>query len=479
MIELRAGILNMRKSEVFCLLFAILFSLVVFIHLYGDSFHYDEQSYIQFASAMNDKGIAVLHPYSNMRTYAYPYFLYILQKIKLTFHLPGTFDRAYIFFAQLLIYLFTCLYVRVRIRRLLSPKYGTIIFCALMLNIFNLVYLPFALTEILSISVILLYLLIMIEVLHKLFVSNNPIKWTQLFGIGLFGGLTVMVRPGNITLLGMIVIPIYLVLSFHYRPFAIRAVGLIIGGLITALLPQVILNFIHFHSLSPLPVEDLGTLQLMEGWQYIKYATAIIPGQASKIYYLNPYFTSSIDDSLHHHLLPVIINHISHPIHFVTSSILHIFALLDQDLIVPYNKCLHPWYRWITSATSHIISSVGIIGIIYCLRGSKVRRNATNAQGIVVLLLIAFIALYCLIYSQSAVETRFALPLITVLSFFVVSGYRFLTDREISPATRGIVLGCLVLYNVAALFVSHFIEMNSPLLIKTSSLFVEQLSRAV
>jgi hypothetical protein len=333
-----------------------------------------------------------------------------------------------------------------------------------MLNIFNLIYLSFALTEILSISVTILYLLTMIEFIHKLFVSNNPIKWYQPFGIGLFGGLAIMVRPGNIIILGLIVIPIYMALSCSNRPFAIRAIGFIISGLITSLLPQVILNFIHFHSLSPLPIVDLGTFHLMAGWKYIKYATAIIPGQTSSIVYLNPYFNSGVDDSLYHQLFPLIICHISHPVHLVISTVLHIFALLDQDLIIPYNKCLHPWYRWITSATSHIISSGGIIGIVYCLIASKTRRNPTNAQRIIVLLLTAYIALYCSVYSQSEVEARFGLPLITVFSCFVVSGYRFLTDREISPAIRGVVLGCFVLYTVTALFVSHFIEINSPLL---------------
>lgn len=464
MIKLRVGILNMRKSEVLCLLFAILFSLVVFLHFYAYIFYYDEGAYIQLASSMHDKGIAALDPYSSLRTYAYPYFLCILQTIKCLFHLPGAFDRTYVFCAQLLMYLFTGLYVRVRIRGLLSPEYGQIIFCALMLNVFNLIYLSFALTEILSLSVTILYLLIMIEVCHKLFVSNNPIKWVQLFGIGPFGGLAVMVRPGNMTILGLIAIPIYLALSCSYRPSAIRAVGFIIGGLIIAFWPQVILNLIHFHSLSPLPVIDVGKVELMDGWKYIKYATAIIPGHSPRVAYLNPYFNSGVDDSLCHTSLSLIIYHISHPVHLIICTVLHIFTLLDQDLIVPYNNFLHPWYRWIASSTSHIISSGGIIGIIYCLIASKARSNATNGQRIIVLLLIAYIVSYCSVYSQSQVEARYGLPLITAFSCFVVSGYRFLRDREISPAMRGVVLGCLVLYNVAALFVSRFIEMNCPLL---------------
>jgi len=177
--ELGVGILNMHKNEILCLLFAILFSLVVFIHFCADGFYYDEASYIQIASSMSDKGFTALHPYSDKRTYAYPCFLYILQTIRNTFHLRSAFDRYYVFCAQLLIYIFIGLYVRARIIRLLSLEIGKIIFCVLMLNIFNLIYLAFVLTEILSIAMITLYLLAMIELFHKLFVSNKPIKWNH------------------------------------------------------------------------------------------------------------------------------------------------------------------------------------------------------------------------------------------------------------------------------------------------------------
>jgi hypothetical protein len=304
----------------------------------------------------------------------------------------------------------------------------------------------------------ILYVVATINCLRALHDPNDSVKWFQFVGIGLLGGIIVVVRPGNVTTLGLLAVLISSIFLYTSGKFTIRAALLVLIGLGVSFAPQIFYNFIHFHSLSPLPVLSLTTFQLVEGWKYIKFTAVFEPGVCHMVYYPNPVYGSGVADAVPSHTLPVIINHLKYPLRFIFSTCAHLFGLLDQDVALPYNKTLFPWYKWITSPISQIVSSVGILGMIYCYIVNKAGNGDSGLRREITLFMAAFVAFYCVVYSQSCVEARFGLPLITVFSCYMASGFRFFKDNGISLKARGVVLACLLLYNAAVLFISNSIH---------------------
>jgi len=446
------------------LLFALVFSHLVLFYNISDAFYWDEISYIDGANGIFKNGLISCYPYSHVRTYVYPTFLAIIKSFSNFFLANIYISRISIFYAQLILYLLSLFWIRHTLReKYINENIGSWCFCLLCLNIFNLAYLSFALTEILSLMCILIILIKLIVFLpYKFQFSRDIIK--NMFVLGFLSASAILIRPANITIIMTI---IFLLGCKHTIlkgkiPKSILLIFCI--GFLLPFLPQFINNVVFYKAYTPMLVANLGLAQLGGGLQYLKYATSIIPDSVAQIYYLNPFWP--MDTA--HNFSAFFQALISHPKVWIFTPLLHIFNLLDQDYIFPFIKDLMPWYRWLLTILVHSIVSFGILGLfiaLYLLLNKRYNRQYSSDKYFWLLMVtIIFLACYVGLYSLVAVESRFGLPVITIISFFIPVTLRAFKSNILSATVKYLIGTGLVFYVVLAFSLSRWIAKQALLI---------------
>ena len=423
----------LSRIEWACLLFAIVFSHLVFYCFRSMQFYYDETGYIGGARGISEHGVFFNYYLSYIRTYAYPLFLSTISNIGNIFHQDWLTTRLYIFYCQFIMYIGAAFFIRGVVNEK-APKYrvGTWFFCALCLNVFNLAYISFALTETLSLVCILMTLTFCI----KLFPINNQAKLARWFFIfGLIVSTAPMVRPANFILWPTIVLFFIYQRVIMKQLFTTKTMVCFCVGLSIPVIPQFINNIVFHGTYTPLVAAKLGMGQYMGGLRLLKYATSIIPNVPPQVEYINPAWQAVVGENARSIFsskapLDAVKFLLYHPQIGFTAFAGHVFNLIDQDSIFPYLAVKEPWYRWITSIIGYLTAFFGGCGCFVSMRWlfCKKCRSSIYEEKLSRMLvsLLLFLFFYFGLYSTTQVETRFGLPVITILSFFIPVTWNYL-----------------------------------------------------
>jgi len=403
--------------EVGALVLAVVFAHLVYRHGLSLPIVYDAADYWRIAEEIWSQGLFKPFSFADLRTYGYPS---LLGGMLWLARLLGVESRWFVFELQLLLHLLGADAVRRALAiTSASPTNRRVVYCSLLLNPVVLIYPAYAITE--SVSLTLTMLLFACSV-RSIF-GDTPLL---ALGAGSFlCGLVVMIRPSNLFLSvpwTLVVLVTLLRRTGSWRRAAAWAVPLSLAAAVP-LLPQVRNNVVFFDVLSPLPAGDLRKLQHAYGVQMLKYATACIPGQAPEVPYLNPLADqdAATEPSLGWYAV--------HPLAGLATAALHIFNVLDQDLPLPYNTTLTPWYYPAVSIANLAVVAVGSLGL-----GVAVRRMRGRPGRRRLLLWAVVMALACHLglHSTVAVETRFGAPALMILYPFaaLTSGYALRIRRR-------------------------------------------------
>ncbi len=442
--------------EALALLFLFLVAHAMFASFSNDPFYYDEREYVLAGRSIITGGLISKFSATDGRTYGYPLLLaggIAANKLLRHFHIEAS-PRLLFFYAHLFIYIGLAIFARQWMRhRIGSTNASTWVFVALCLNVFNIAYLPHALTETVSFSLLVVSLLLINDTIAA---GRNPLSPVRFALAGLVSGYAVMVRPANIFLFPL-VIPL---VSWQLLRATLRvklSSLLFALMLVLACLPQAAINRKFYHVTSILPAADLAGYQTSSGRQFIKYATSIDQRFEPKVFYFNPF-------RLHRKA-----SLLRNGINFLVTSALHVFNLFDQDLILPYNRTLTPWYHWWTTMISLAMVGLGSLGLSRMLLPAfkrKLGRGLPDLGKIAldryVLTAAIVLILYAGLYSQTAVECRFGLPMISLLSIFIPAGIN--RYRDFLKINAGAAVTVMAAYLVCCAALSGWVRAQAPLI---------------
>lgn len=408
------------------------------IVLYPSDF--DARNYLDIAQDIVRQGLFSKFFYSNVRTYGYPLFLAFLRE------LAGRSDALWgwlIFEIQLGGFLVASWALR---RSLLpsAPKFARWTFIALALNPFVLSYTPESLSESVALT------LVVASAACWVAARNRRDPWALVLVGSLLVSFSVMVRPANVFALAAWCVAILLLLMERRARLAMIVpvtIALIVGIAVPAA-PQLRNNIMNYGEATPLVVARLATNQQIWGIQYIKYATALPPVPLPSVFYDNPFLSSRPIDPVH-----PLRWYLQFPSAGVATLALHVFNLLDQDLVFTYSRDLDPWYRIPVGIANHALVALALIGYAYLARH--------RAMTIPCLAVAALVLAHLAVHASTAVEMRFGLPLLALAGPFAVYG----VQRLAAGPSRGAVIALLAivaLYVASALTLSEWVRSQSP-----------------
>lgn len=436
--------------EKIALVFGVLFAFSVFLEWKNVRFFYDEIGYTGAAKGILQEGFFSKYYGSDLRTYAYPLFLAVIQGGVRVFSRSIFESRSFIFVAHAILYFLAAFFLRSSMFSLGSAIFARICFSLLCINIFNLIYLSFALTETLSTVV----LLVCLGLVSELSASNSLTSLKRsnrlLIYLGFFSGFSVMIRPANLFLIAGIVLFVGL-FAIRSRDFVGKFLRLF-AAILLVWSPQIITNKINYAIWTPLTSFSLAKLQMDGGRQFLKYATSAARGVSPSVPYLNP-FPIEIGSELRMRKLALV-------------SMIKVFALIDQDLMYPLNKSLTPWYRWPGTLLSLFLGGLGGISFVLYWREMVSRRPFWNfklwsAPEIFFVATSAICIGSLALYSQTAVEARFGLSALVLLN--IISAFYFVFRK--SPWTRKIVWASsifLCIWVFSGMFLSDWLQRQAP-----------------
>ncbi len=395
----------------------------------------DENAYFDGAIDIAKNGLISKWIYGDLRTYMVPSIIASIRLLMPFLKTDGV--RAAFIILQFASYAAVCWFVATK-----EKIFSVTLFSVLLLNIWNLVYVAQILTETFSIVFILLSFVLMRDDL-----IHNLISYRRALLIGLAVGAAIMTRSANIFLLAPCALVLALRIIKRSEPigrtllFAI----MVIASTAAMTLPQLINNIKFYDRPTPLLAKSLGSAQLSWGIKVIKYATRFEGGTGVPEFYRNPFAN---DEDIQRPFLNMTW-YSAHPIEGVATIAIKVFNLFDQDLPLPYNSNMNPWYRFPLSVLNHIFLFMGFLGTWWTWR--NVNRTPLETQ---TLLLSMFFVLPCIgLYAMTALEGRFGLPLLTLFSFFIpVAVNSFFR----SPNVRAKI--ALFIYLVTALCLSEFVH---------------------
>ncbi|HVZ34493.1 MAG TPA: hypothetical protein VG963_18820, partial [Polyangiaceae bacterium] len=280
---------------------------------------------------------------------------------------------------------------------------------------------------------------------------------------GVAFGCAVMVRPSNLFLAASV--PLLLLSDW-------LASGASLGQRITAslkhllgfaagfcllVLPQVHNNLRYYHSPSPVVTsyekQARFDHELVE--KSIKYATAISPesNRAVPAIYQDPYRSARASE---HRFIRVSAR--------AAKRITMLFALIDQDRPIPYNRDMTPWYRWPASLLSLAMFFVGLVGVLGELGGAlltpgtplqRLRQLFTRER--LPALVLGSTGLACLAaFSSFHTEARYGLPALVLVSCFIPRARELWQSS--SRQRCALLAGAFSAWMCLGMFLSYWIE---------------------
>ena len=207
-----------------------------------------------------------------------------------------------------------------------------------------------------------------------------------------------------------------------------------------ALLPQVAINQKLYQIPSPLPVIDLGQIQLRLGIENLKYATAPKPGHSVRMFYLNPF----VGDTLAPDESASLGWYVHHPLLAAGTLSTKLVGAFDFDFLYPYVWDRQPRYQTVARCLSLFLLALGLQGMWWQVRGRLAAWGNFGPRGFPLLLFGGWSAITLL----TAVELRFSLPMLQVLVLSSIaagahalrrtSDGRWTTAIAVSLATAGL-----------------------------------------
>lgn len=429
---------------------AILFSHAAAIRQIALPLRYDQVTYDTPARDMLAQGVWSKYGFGEIRTYGYPLFLAGMYRASSFFHANS---RWVVFEVQLTLYLFASLLVSHSIAKY-SARVAAAVFIGLSANFLTLISCSDVLTDSFSICLILLLGWCWLKYLN----SRGTTAAVLCVAGGLLAGYACTVRPANIFL-----IPVYLVAAAA-KPLIsgtslvnISRAGLstvlAFAAILIPLAPQRLHNERFESSQRWLAAVDLQNSTFAVGIMLAKYATALPPNPRPEVIYNNPFYSEK--STPRPEFKRQWLWYFQYPVRGFLTLAIHVFGLLDPDLIFAYNTDLDPWYRVPVGIVSHLIVFLAAWEFT-----AFVRRFSSQVVFTTVLLL--YVLAYLAVYAPSAVEVRFGLPL--WLLIFPFAALRVMKLSGDSPLQRrGLVIGAFV-FLIAADGLSAWIRDQASLL---------------
>lgn len=381
----------------------------------------DVRQYMEMTRYYESHGLSPYAPHADVRTYGYPLFLSVLARV------TGGFDIALAtaaFVVQLALY-FACVVI---LYRQVSQRFGaaaaSAVYFGLTLNVLLLPYLSLTMTDGFSVILLLAAAIVLLGLRADLRRRALAIRAAML---GALIGFAIVVRPANLWLCSLVLIGVLILRSrlgagreiipparSWAGPILFVAVATVTGVIATA--PQSAINWIRAGKVTPLPIYDLRVLQIDLGVRNLKYATSMVNGPQS-VYYRNPLFTGDtgrMDTSWYLH----------EPVRGTGTLVLRMYAGFDFDSLFPYVYDPRPSYRPALFAMSQFVVFFGFAGLVLLAYPSLARRILGEAAAArfrweapvtVGQVYIPAIAAWAVIHGLSAIENRFALPMVTLL----------------------------------------------------------------
>jgi hypothetical protein len=427
--------------------FALIVALGFLAHELAYPSAWDATQYYNMALEMAARGLFSPVEGSEMRTYAYPYLLSLVQRAASA---SGLSFVALLFALQLLAYCVAALYMRGRLA-MASRAAARIAFCGLIVNWYVLIYTPESLTESVSLTLLVLAAAFWVVLWRK-----GLAAWPMFAG-SVTVGLALAVRPASVFLVGAWAFGCA-VLWLRQRPSAVRTallVGIAAVGIALPVAPQVGINATYYGRVTPFVAAELGHLHQILGIRYLKYATALPPVSEAPVPYENPMVAGTVLNEA-----APLAWYADYPLRGVATVALHTFNLVDQDLLFTYSRDLRPWYRVPLGLVNHAAVALGVLGLVLLGRTIRARRNPHALDAYVVLL--ALIAANWATCAWTAVEMRYGAVLLLVL--FPLAGYAVIeVGRRDARVRRAVALGTAA-YVALALTLSDWVRDQSPLI---------------
>jgi hypothetical protein len=413
---------------------------------------YDAQSYLDMAAEIGSNGLFTKYQWSQIRTYGYPLFLNLPMRVASALHLPV---GLVVFELQLAIYVLASVFLRRSMARL-WPSIAPWAFAAIVLNPFALLYAPETLTESLSVSLILTGAGIWLALVS----ARGPVIANVFLG-SLVMGLAVMMRPANLFVLATWVFAVAAVLV-RRRPGArvllSNAAALVTGCSLPAV-PQYVNNLRNYGEHTPLIVARLGHDQQVWGISNIKYATMILSLTSKTLehprtFYANPFATGTTIDREN-----PLSWYVQNPVAGAATIGLHLFNMLDQDLLFTYSRDLDPWYRVPVGVLNHAMIALALVGA-----GLLVAR-ARHDPGLVAptLALAVYTLAHLGLHATTLVEMRFGLPLLLLAAPVALVGLRQLVSPS-SWRSLAMASAFVAVWVLGSLALSNWVRQQAPLI---------------
>jgi hypothetical protein len=445
----------LAPSKFLVLVVAVLFSAICFSDQYRAAHDpckcTDAYAYLAIGERYAQLGMTE-HPWSHLRLYGYPMFLAAILTAARLLRIP---PLPMIYVVQLLLY-FAGTFL---LCRLLGSRFGRLcgdlVFYALIGNILVYPYLVLPLTD--GFSVILLLFIVCI-VLRMTPGRTGPSGTRSVpvwfFFLGCLVSFAIMVRPANVYYLGIAIVAAVVVAAASgvgRSTLRLTAGAMFLSGLALVAAPQVVFNYATYGTFTFLPAFSLGEFQIEAGKQLIKYATNLSGGNLH-MEYRNPWF-DGVQRGLAWYL--------SNPMDGLKTIFLHVFSAFDFDYLYCYVYDLAPIYRPLLFLLSHCLvfgGAAGYFGLANKLRSEKTRNTSPEvkrALAVVVLLYPTLLAGWLAIHALAAIESRFALPIMTAAGPLAIWAV-IIHARTIRQ--RVVLLGSLLAYLIVAWNLSQFVR---------------------
>lgn len=415
-------------------------------------FYADDGQYYEIAKSFLENNFFSYHTGLNIRTYLYPYLLSFIYNEKISHFLINLALIQWVVFVASA-WLF-CRFVFV------SDKLKRYCFAILICNPLLLAYACHALTDLLYTSFILVSLgflfksIYLFQSLPDFYPENKitrqqNIKLLVCCGLGaLFTGGCIAIRPAGIFMIPVIFITnTYLMWGLYQKTKNIMLpIGLALVCLlffVLPLLPQLILNKLFFDKLTFLPPVGLGSQQLIWGLQYLKYGTNFSGIGTPQMYYLNP-FVYLWDENI-----SPVKWYLEHPLIALKIFFFKFIGAFHFDY-------LHPYVKNLSSPLYPITTSISIFVLLFGGIGVFVKRKLLETK----LIILPVLFFWCVITLPSAIELRFTLPMIAILSVYSIFGLKYIYELPCLRTKIIWLLICTMLY-LGFQSAGHFVFMQN------------------
>lgn len=379
-------------------------------------------------------------PSSDLRLYAYPVFLAGLFALAQALQVDA---GPVVLVAQVGLYFLAVSVLAREVARWFGAASGHWVFFALVLNPLVYPLLAISLTDGVALCGVLLLAAVVLRIAF-----DGP-RALRMALLGLVCGLVIMFRPAYVFLLAVPVLAACWAFRRQSRFYMGLVAALACGlGFLLAVAPQVYINHTYHQAFTFMPVYQLGDFQIRVGLSMLKYATDLTDNTVS-MPYTNPLFDGG-DAGLRWYF--------TNPVPGLLTMLLHAFAALDFDHLTVYVFDREPSYRpwlFLFSHFANFWGAVGVIAWVWRQRRGVVRlATLQQPQGYVVLSLAFVVLGWAAVVAISAVENRFAIPVVTLLLPFA---WAAATGAARTP-TRWRLWAAFGLYLAAAGFLTRFLD---------------------